>query len=106
MITRDPDYAIRYMRSRYVSRYVSVHKFVLVRTRTDVFHDMVARDMFHDMFPKRFTFDPFTICFTICLCVSPDLDGNWGTKNETMCPDRPDETLSRLRAEAGDHYMR
>jgi hypothetical protein len=29
--------------------------------------------------------DPcFTICFTICLCISPDLDGHQGTKNETF----------------------
>jgi hypothetical protein len=31
-------------------------------------------DMFHD---------------TVCLCVSPDLDGNRGTKKETLYPERP-----------------
>jgi hypothetical protein len=29
----------------------------------------------------------FTICFTICLCISPDLDGNRGITK--MCPERP-----------------
>ena len=49
-------------------------------------------DMFHDMFASM----PATICFTICLCISPNLDGIRGTKNETlfvsrddMCPERP-----------------
>jgi hypothetical protein len=28
------------------------------------------------------------ICFTICLFIGPDLDGNRGTKNETLCPER------------------
>jgi hypothetical protein len=27
-----------------------------------------------------------TVCFTVCLCISPDLDRNGGTKNETLCP--------------------
>jgi hypothetical protein len=36
----------------------------------------------------------FTICFTICLCISPDLDGNRGTKNETLWPDCPDRDLA------------
>jgi hypothetical protein len=38
---------------------------------------------------KRFQLSEKTIpvCFTICLCtgISPDLDGNRGTKNETLC---------------------
>jgi hypothetical protein len=29
----------------------------------------------------------FTMCFTICSCISPDLDGNRGTTK--MCPERP-----------------
>jgi hypothetical protein len=33
----------------------------------------------------------FTVCFTVCFFISPDLDGNQGTKNETMCPERPTE---------------
>jgi len=32
-------------------------------------------DMFHDMSLKCCICGWFTICFTICLCVSPDLDG-------------------------------
>jgi hypothetical protein len=33
--------------------------------------------MFHGMFVKTFyTFEIFTICFTICLFISPDLDGH------------------------------
>jgi hypothetical protein len=40
----------------------------------------------HDMFDHLFFFD--TICFTICLFISPDLDGNRGTRKQ-MCPERP-----------------
>jgi hypothetical protein len=29
----------------------------------------------------------YEVCFTICLCISPDLDGNRGTTK--MCPERP-----------------
>jgi hypothetical protein len=29
------------------------------------------------------------VCFTVCLCFSPDLDGYQGTKNETLSPERP-----------------
>jgi hypothetical protein len=29
-----------------------------------------------------------TICFTICLCISPDLDGNRGTKKKKHCAPR------------------
>jgi hypothetical protein len=46
----------------------------------------------------------FTICFTICLCISPDFDGNRGTKNETLCPERPTkgpETQIRSHRTAG-----
>jgi hypothetical protein len=43
----------------------------------------------HQMTPFRACNISFTICFTICLCISPDLDGYQGTKNETMCPERP-----------------
>jgi hypothetical protein len=32
---------------------------------------------------------PFVACHTICLRISPDLDGNRGTRNETLCPERP-----------------
>jgi hypothetical protein len=35
------------------------------------------------------------ICFTICLCISPDLDGNRGTKNETCIS--PDLVVARVR---------
>jgi hypothetical protein len=40
--------------------------------------------MFHGM---------FTICFTICLCISPDLVGYQGTKNETLSPRNPQRVL-------------
>jgi hypothetical protein len=30
----------------------------------------------------------FTICSAICLCISPDSDGNRGTKIEAMCQQR------------------
>jgi hypothetical protein len=33
--------------------------------------------------------------FTICLCTSPDLDGNQGTKNETLCQRFHDMNVSR-----------
>ena len=39
---------------------------------------------FHGMLCCSFTIC-FTICFTVCLCISPDSDGNQGTKNETLC---------------------
>jgi hypothetical protein len=45
--------------------------------------------MFHDMFVSR-------LCFTICLCISPDLDGNRGTKNDALCPERPTKGPERL----------
>ena len=38
--------------------------------------------MFHGMFV-------WTMFFTICLCISPDLDGYQGTKNEKLSPERP-----------------
>jgi hypothetical protein len=43
--------------------------------------------MFHDIF----TIPVCLICFTICLFISPDLDGNRGTSTiiTKMCPERP-----------------
>jgi hypothetical protein len=50
-------------------------------------YSVEVHDMFHDMLVP--------ICFTICLFISPDLDGNRGTTKKKMCPDgmfpeRPD----------------
>jgi hypothetical protein len=33
--------------------------------------------------------------FTICLCISPDLDGYKGTKNETLTPQDPQQVPIR-----------
>ena len=47
----------------------------------NLFHDMLVYksglcyDMFHDMLFISFCYVS-TICFTICLFISPDLDGN------------------------------
>jgi hypothetical protein len=60
-----------------------------------LFHDMFVYDV-HDMFVY--------ICFTMCLCISPDLDGYQGTENETLSPERPTkgpETQSRSDSTAG-----
>jgi hypothetical protein len=39
----------------------------------------------------------YTICFTICLCTSPDFDGYQGTKNETLIdPGRPKTGLDTV----------
>jgi hypothetical protein len=40
----------------------------------------------------------FTICFTICLCISPDLDGNRGTKNEILGPVVLDDSIGTSTA--------
>jgi hypothetical protein len=47
------------------------------------------------------------ICFTICLCISPDLDGNRGTTK--MCPERQtkgSETQIRSHSTAGSSNHR
>jgi hypothetical protein len=45
-----------------------------------------------------------SIYVTIVLCISPDLDGYQGTKNETMCPERPTKSIrfSRFHAKRGN----
>jgi hypothetical protein len=39
--------------------------------------------------PRLIIDGALTICFTICLCISPDLDRYQGTKNETLSPRDP-----------------
>ena len=48
-----------------------------------------SKYMFHDMFiyPLIRT-KPYAICFTICLCISPDLDGYRAPK-KSINPERP-----------------
>jgi hypothetical protein len=51
-------------------------------TLTINFHDMFVHHV-HGMFHGMFVYQSVlrrSICFTICLCISPDLDGNRGTK--------------------------
>jgi len=45
------------------------------------------------------------ICFTICLCISPDLDGNRGTKNDHKDGNRgtKNETPLLLRTDIWNH---
>ena len=82
------------------------------------FHDMFVwgvtfHDMFHDVLcvPQMFTI-MFrntsclqTICFTICLFISPDLDGHRAPKNESFTPRDPDDMDETVRDMFHDMFV-